>query len=44
MKYWFECRIRGKHRYSFYSDRCIVCGKQRPSSSKAIEKEEQLSK
>jgi len=25
LKYWFDCKLRNKHRYSYYNGRCIVC-------------------
>lgn len=29
LKYWIDCRIFKKHRYDYYSNRCIVCGKKK---------------
>lgn len=27
IKFWFECRLLGKHRFDFYTGKCIVCSK-----------------
>lgn len=34
---WIDCRLKRKHRYSVYDNRCIVCGKY-DGSVKRIEK------
>lgn len=28
IKHWIDCKLRNKHRYSMYDDRCIVCNRK----------------
>jgi len=28
IKWWIDCRLFNKHRYDFYTGRCVVCNKE----------------